>query len=152
MSTFDLSPFYRSAIGFDRMANMLDAVNRIDGNQPAWPPYNIELVDENNYVISLAVAGFRESEIEIEVDKNVLLVEGRKEDKQDGNYLHRGIATRNFKRKFQLADHVVVRGARLEDGLLVIDVERQLPEALKPRKIAINDAGDKAEMLDSDAA
>lgn len=135
---FDLSPLYRSAIGFDRIANMLENINHT-GNQNGYPPYNIELLDENSYRITMAAAGFQESELDIESRQNVLTVKGKKaEGKTERKYLYQGIAERNFERRFQLADYVRVTGATMENGLLHIDLEREIPEAMKPRKININ--------------
>lgn len=138
MRTFDFSPLYKTAVGFDRLAQILDSVNRADQSQPSYPPYNIELKAENQYRISMAVAGFDKSEIEIEVDQGVLKVIGKKATSDDGRqYLYRGIAARNFERKFQLADYIRVAGANMENGLLHIELLREIPEAMKPRKIAI---------------
>ncbi|MTI12515.1 Hsp20 family protein [Sansalvadorimonas verongulae] len=135
---FDLSPLYRSAIGFDRIANMLENINHT-GNQNGYPPYNIELIEENSYRITMAAAGFDESELDIESRQNVLTVKGKKaEGKTERKYLYQGIAERNFERRFQLADYVRVTGAAMENGLLHIDLEREIPEAMKPRKINIS--------------
>ena len=118
MRTFDFSPLYKTAVGFDRLAQILDSVNRADQSQPSYPPYNIELKAENQYRISMAVAGFDKSEIEIEVDQGLLKVIGKKATSGDGRqYLYRGIAARNFERKFQLADYIRVAGANIENGL-----------------------------------
>jgi molecular chaperone IbpA len=137
----DFSPLYRSAVGFDRMAAMLDAAAGRD-NGTGYPPYNIELVSEDHYLIEIVVAGFRPDELGIEVRDNVLTVQGRKANKEDNrHYLHRGLAERDFERRFQLADHVVVTDARLNDGLLAISLRRELPEQLKPRRIEINKGG-----------
>ncbi|MDP8566221.1 Hsp20 family protein [Methylophilus aquaticus] len=137
MRHYDLTPLYRTAIGFDRLAKMLNDVQRNE-NELSYPPYNIELVDENAYKIIMAVAGFNEAELEIESEQQTLRVTGRKAKKeQEATFLHRGIATRDFEHKFQLADHVKVTGAQLEHGLLTIALVRELPEALKPRKIEI---------------
>ena len=139
MRAFDLSPLYRSTVGFDHFANLFDNVLN-DPAQPGYPPYNIERTDENAYRISMAVAGFSEEDLSIETRQNQLTISGSKsqtEEKDDANYLHRGIATRNFQRRFQLADHVEVRNAALENGLLHIDLVREIPEVLKPRQIAI---------------
>ncbi|GFR72305.1 MAG: heat-shock protein [Oceanospirillales bacterium LUC14_002_19_P2] len=145
---FDLSPLYRSAIGFDRIASLLENLNT-SGNQNGYPPYNIELLGENDYRITMAVAGFTDDELDIESRENVLLVKGKKEsEKPDSKYLYQGIAERNFERRFQLADHVRVTGANLENGLLHIDLVREIPEAMKPRKIKIG----QAPMLESDVA
>ena len=135
-STIDLSPLYQSAIGFDRMASLLDTLSR--DSKPSYPPYNIQRLDENQYRISMAVAGFTEDELEITTEQNTLLISGRQSGDDDGaDYLYRGIAARNFERRFQLAEHVKVVSARLENGLLHVELERELPEAMKPRKIAI---------------
>lgn len=137
MRTYDLSPFYRTAIGFDRLAKMLNENQRSE-NEISYPPYNIELVDENAYKIVMAVAGFQQDELEIETEHQALRVTGRKaKTQQETTFLHRGIATRDFEHKFQLADHVKVTGAHLENGLLTIALLREVPEALKPRKIQI---------------
>ncbi|MBS3822636.1 MAG: Hsp20 family protein [Wenzhouxiangellaceae bacterium] len=138
MTTYDLSPLYRTAIGFDRLADMLSNASRVDGN--GYPPYNIEARGEDRYRISMAVAGFSESDLDIVTEQNTLTVSGSK-DAEDGNdereFLYRGIANRSFERRFQLADHVRVVTARLENGLLHIDLERELPEQMKPRRIEI---------------
>jgi len=152
MRNFDFAPLYRSSIGFDRMANLLDNITRAEQNQPSYPPYNIELTGEDQYRITMAVAGFDQSELNIEVDQNKLTVSGHKaEDKTERQYLHQGIAARNFERRFQLADHVRVENAKLENGLLHIDLVRELPEAMKPRSIQIN-GGDLLEGKKADAA
>jgi molecular chaperone IbpA len=149
-STIDLSPLYQSAIGFDRMASLLDTVAR--DSKPSYPPYNIERLDENQYRITMAVAGFREEELEISSEQNTLLISGRQDSADEGrDYLHRGIAARNFERKFQIAEHVKVVSARLENGLLHVELARELPEAMKPRKIAIQ-SGDGAQFLEQNAA
>lgn len=136
----DFSPLYRSFIGFDHLAGLIDQASRAD-KQSSYPPYNIELLAEDQYRISMAVAGFAEQELEIESKQNTLVVTGTKaveKDKTNRKFLHQGIAERNFERKFQLGDHVKVIGAFMENGLLHIDLQREIPEALKPRKIAIN--------------
>ncbi|WP_346839671.1 Hsp20 family protein [Microbulbifer sp. SAOS-129_SWC] len=140
MRNFDFSPLYRSAIGFDRMASLLDAMNTSEQKQPAYPPYDIELTGEDSYRISMAVAGFDQSELDIQVEQNRLTVSGNKpEANEQRNFLHRGIAARNFERRFQLADHVKVTDAKLEHGLLHIELVREIPEAMKPRKVEISD-------------
>lgn len=137
MRTLDLTPLYRSVIGADRMARMLDSIDATD-NSNSFPPYNIEVVDENRYRITLALAGFKLSDLEIEQENNLLKVVGQKGDEQvEAKYLYQGIAKRSFERNFQLADHVEVTGARFEDGLLHIDLVREIPEAMKPKRIAI---------------
>lgn len=141
MRTYDFSPLYRSFVGLDRMANLIDAASQFDGGN-SYPPYNVIQEDEDNYRIELAVAGFGEDDIEIESHQNTLTVTGRKAEPTADNdhtqtYLHRGIAERGFERRFQLADHVLVTSAELKNGLLVIALKQELPEALKPRKIAL---------------
>ena len=134
--TVDLSPLYRTAIGFDRLASMLENANRLES--AGYPPYNIAVTGEDEYQITMAVAGFIDDELSVESKQNELTVSGEKaESEDDRQFLHRGIATRSFERKFQLADHVFVKGARLEHGLLHIELYRELPEALKPRSISI---------------
>ncbi len=138
MRRFDPAPLYRATIGFDRMADMLDRVLSADLQAPSYPPYNIEKTDENAYRISIAVAGFPADDLSVEVKENALVVAGRSsEDESDRTFLHRGIATRAFERRFHLADHVRVTGASHLDGMLHIELARELPEALKPRQIAI---------------
>lgn len=138
MRNFDFSPLYRSAIGFDRMANILDNLNRAEQNQPTYPPYNIELTGEDKYRITMAVAGFDRAEINIEVNQNHLTVSANKgTEEQTRTYLHQGIAARSFERRFQLADHVQVQSANYENGLLHIDLQRIIPDAMKPRTIPI---------------
>lgn len=149
MARLDLSPLFRSSVGFDHLASMLDSASRIE--QPSYPPYNIERVGEDKYRITMAVAGFDPSELDIESERNTLKVSGVKANAGDNReYLYQGIAARNFERKFQLADHVKVVGANLENGLLHVDLQREIPEAMKPRKIEISAAeklieGEKAE-------
>jgi molecular chaperone IbpA len=142
MTNYDLSPFYRSTVGFDRLFSMLDRVAGGEQNAPTYPPYNIERTSENAYRITLAVAGFAEDELSVETRENTLTVRGSKETnvKADAKreVLYQGIAARAFERRFQLADHVVVTGAASENGLLHIDLVREVPEAQKPRTIAIN--------------
>lgn len=148
MARLDLTPLFRSSVGFDRMASMLDAASRTE--QPSYPPYNIELVDDDQYRISMAVAGFGEAELNIESERNTLTVTGVKaEDSQQRHFLHQGIAARNFERKFQLADYVKVTGATMENGLLFIDLVREIPDAMKPRKISIG-GGEK--LIEGNAA
>ncbi len=135
MRTFDFSPLFRSTVGYDRLFDMLDSV--ADTSQ-SYPPYNIERTDENHYRISVAVAGFAEKDLSVDVRDGVLSVAGKHEDSDKQSYLHRGIAGRAFERRFQLAEHVEVKGARLEHGLLHVDLERIVPEEKKPRRITIN--------------
>ena len=139
MTTFDFSPLYRTSVGFDRLASMMSSATRQDqGN--SYPPYNIRTTGEDNYQITMAIAGFSEDEIDITSEQNRLVITGNSADEKEeqGEYLHRGIATRSFERRFNLADHVKVIGASLENGLLHIDLERELPEAMKPRTIKIS--------------
>lgn len=155
MRNFDFSPLYRSAIGFDRMANILDNLNRAEQNQPSYPPYNIELTGEDKYRITMAVAGFDRAEINIEVNQNHLTVSANKgADEQQRTYLHQGIAARSFERRFQLADHVQVQSANYENGLLHVDLQRIIPDAMKPRTIPIGSgvAQDKLTHVASSAA
>lgn len=155
MRTYDLSPLYRSAIGFDRLARLLNDAQRNEA-EISYPPYNIELLSEDNYRIVMAVAGFDESELEIESEQQTLRVAGRKQnrsenDGQEVTYLHHGIAARDFEHKFQLADHVKVTKAKLENGLLHIELQREVPEALKPRKVQIEAANDR-QLIEKKAA
>jgi len=137
MRTYDFSPYYRSSIGFDRMLDLLGAPQRPEADE-TWPPYDIERQDEDRYSITMAVAGFAQDEILVMAEPNALLVEGRKNEDDGGrNFLHRGIAQRAFRRQFDLADFVKVTGATLEHGLLRIELEREIPEAMKPRRIEI---------------
>ena len=138
MRTFDFAPLYRSSVGFDQIANMMDRVLSNEGSTPSYPPYNIEKTAEDAYRISIAVAGFSDADLSVEVREKSLIVSARKANEDEGKtYLHRGIATRAFERRFHLADHVQVTGANHIDGMLHIELERQVPEALKPRQIQI---------------
>lgn len=147
MAAYDFAPLYRSAIGFDRLGNLLDNALRANA-QPSYPPYNIELAGEDKYRITMAVAGFDRSELDIEVEQDGLKIVGRKQ-KPAGQttFLHRGIAARDFEHRFQLAEHVKVVGANLENGLLSIELVREVPEAMKPRRISIN-GGDNVQVLE----
>ena len=138
---FDLTPLYRSTIGFDRFARMLDDLSGFEA--PAYPPYNIEKVGDDDYRITMAVAGFGQDELNVELNQNTLTISGRKSAKAEtkGEFLHQGIAARSFERRFQLADHVEVGGAEIANGLLHVTLRREIPEAMKPRTIAINVAG-----------
>ena len=139
MRSYDFAPLYRATVGFDQLADMMDRVLSNDVSQPAYPPYNLEKTADDAYRISIAVAGFAENDLSVEVKENALVVSARKsEDDQSRTYLHRGIATRAFERRFHLADHVRVEGASHADGMLHIDLVREIPEALKPRRIAIS--------------
>ncbi|MBL4871484.1 MAG: Hsp20 family protein [Robiginitomaculum sp.] len=135
---YDFTPLSRSFIGFDRMANLIDSATKISTTN-SYPPYNIAQLSEDTYLIELAVAGFGDSDLELQTHENVLTIIGTKaaNETNTGEYLHRGIAERGFERRFQLADHVLVSGASLENGLLRIELKRELPEAMKPRKIEI---------------
>ena len=144
MNALDLTPVFRSAIGFDRMAHLVDSLLTSNlESQSNWPPYNIEKSGSNNYRITMAVAGFGEDEIDVTVHDQTLIVRGKQEEAtgKTADYLHRGIAGRNFERRFQLADFVEVHGASIKDGLLHINLQREVPEAMKPRKIAITKEG-----------
>lgn len=144
MRTLDFAPLYRASIGFDQIADIMDRVLSSDVSQPSYPPYNIEKTADDAYRISIAVAGFSEDDLSVEVRENALIVSARKaEGDENRTYLHRGIATRAFERKFQLADHIHVTGAAHENGMLHIDLKREVPEALKPRRIEIS-GGSKA--------
>ncbi len=153
MNRIDLTPLYRSSVGYDRFGSLLDAAFQTEKTSAGYPPYNIEALEENNYAITLAVAGFKQSELDIQVENGVLTVRGKKEPVEtNGNFLHQGIATRSFERKFNLADHIEVVNADLQDGLLSISLVKEVPEAMKPKSIAINgnsaprivDSSDKA--------
>lgn len=142
MNAFDFTPLFRTAIGFDRLANALESATRADAG--GYPPYNIELTGEDQYRISMAVAGFSADEIDIEVKENLLTISGRKgSEVADRKFLHRGIANRNFERTYQLADYVRVDGAELKDGLLHVDLVREVPESMKPRRIEIRGQDDR---------
>jgi molecular chaperone IbpA len=149
MTTIDLSPLYRNSIGFDRMGTLLDNALRSQKAATGFPPYDIEATGDDRYAITLAVAGFEDSELDIQVEKGVLSVRGKKADDGDEKpYLYRGIANRSFERKFNLADHIEVSGADLKNGLLTISLVKEVPEAMKPRSIAIGTAGATLEHKD----
>ncbi len=159
MFAFDFSPLFRSTVGFDRLAQIAEQVSRLDDSATSYPPYNIEKSDEDSYRVTLAVAGFADSELAVEVKENALVIAGRKSEKNESGdrYLHRGIAARDFARRFEIADHVRVVGATLESGLLHVDLVRELPEAKKPRRIVITNGSpglvDKAKkLIDTHAA
>jgi len=152
MRTFDLAPLYRSTVGFDRLFSMLDGTVE---SAPTYPPYNIERTGDNAYRISIAVAGFSENDLTIESKENTLTIRGEKQEKTEqnkGEVLYQGIAARAFERRFQLADYVQVTGAKLENGLLHVELVREIPEAKKPRQIPIGNAKAKAEVLEAKAA
>ena len=151
MRHFDFAPLYRSTIGFDRLVQLLDSFPGAD-NDVAYPPYNIERLGDNEYRITMAVAGFTQAEIKIEAKEQNLVVRGdKKPEDKERQFLHRGIASRSFERRFQLADYVEVKGADMANGLLHISLVRVLPEAMKPRQIAIN-SGDKPKAIEAKAA
>lgn len=151
MTTIDLTPLYRSSIGFDRLASLLDSAMRSDQPAPGYPPYDIQVLEEDRYAITLAVAGFERSELDIQVERGVLTVRGRKEAREEKrNYLYQGIANRAFERKFNLADHVEVTGAELTNGLLTISLKRVIPEAMKPRSIEIGESSGAIEHHEQD--
>ncbi|MBY6199387.1 Hsp20 family protein [Vibrio hangzhouensis] len=136
MRTVDFTPLYRNAIGFDRLFNMMEA-NSAKNSSGGYPPYNIEQQDENHFRITMAVAGFAEEQLDLTQKENMLIVKGERKAEEGKNYVYQGIAERDFERKFQLADYVKVVGASMENGLLHIDLEREIPEAMQPRKIEI---------------
>ena len=136
MRSYDFAPLYRATVGFDQIADLMDRV-LTDNSTPSYPPYNIEKTDGDSYRISIAVAGFSEADLSVEVRENALIVSAKKAEDEDKTYLHRGIATRAFERRFHLADHVQVTGASHVDGMLHIELTREIPEALKPRQIQI---------------
>lgn len=138
MNTIDLTPLYRNSVGFDRLAALLDNAMRGDSVSTGYPPYNIEVLKDDHYAITIAVAGFSEEEMDIQVEKGVLVIKGKKSEDGERNFLYQGIANRAFERKFNLADYVEVRGASLTNGLLTVSLVKEIPEAMKPRKIAIN--------------
>ena len=153
MRSSDLSPLYRSSIGFDHLASMLDEMGSFDRDTGNYPPFNIQLLDENKYRLTMAVAGFGKDEITIEVKESVLSVKGEKKaDDEETQFLHRGIATRNFERRFQLADYMLVKDAEISNGLLHVKLVRELPEAMKPRTIAIRSANDDTKLIEGEAA
>jgi len=140
MNSIDLAPLYRSSVGFDRLASLIDSALKTDTVTPSYPPYNIELFGEDRYAITLAVAGFERSELDIQVENGVLTVSGKKPGDVEHKYIYQGIANRAFERKFNLADYVEVTSAELNNGLLTISLIREIPEAMKPKSIAINQA------------
>lgn len=147
MRTFDFSPLMRSSVGFDRMTDLMEDMLHFDEFDDSYPPYNIEKLDDEHYRIALAVAGFEPDELDVTVQDNGLFVaaEPKESDEPEpAQYLHRGIARRAFRKRFNLADHIQVTGARLENGMLLIDLVQELPEAMKPRKIEIESASDAA--------
>ena len=150
MTQFDLTPFYRSAIGLNRMAGLFDSLTEsAQSQQPNWPPYNIEKEGEANYRITMAVAGFSDANLDITLHENMLIVAGQTDENStsdDAEFLYRGIAARQFERRFQLADFIKIKSADLKDGLLHINPSREIPEAMEPRKIEINQSGNLMEL------
>ena len=155
MRTFDFAPLYRSTVGFDRMFSMLDHLDSMEGSVSSYPPYNIERTGENTYRISVAVSGFSQGELSIVAKENTLTIKGEKSANENGRdtseVLYRGIAARAFERAFQLADFVVVKNASLENGLLHVDLVREIPEAKKPRQIAISTSAPTAQVIEGSA-
>ena len=152
MDGFDFAPLFRSTIGFDRLTQLLDTATHVDSAALSYPPYNIEATGENAYRLTMAVAGFSAEDLDITAKEGALIVTGKaRKDDESARYLHRGIARRAFERRFQLADHIKVAGASLDNGLLHVDLVREVPEALKPRKVAIS-TGDAAKVLEPKAA
>jgi len=152
MRTYDFAPLYRATVGFDQIADLMDRVTATDNSANSYPPYNIEKTDDDAYRISIAVAGFSDADLSVEVREKSLIVTARKAETEDKTYLHRGIATRAFERKFHLADHVVVTGASNADGMLHIDLVKEVPEALKPRRIEIaSQTAIEADVVDAKA-
>lgn len=141
MSSIDLSSLYRNSVGFDRLSALLDSARNTDASVSGYPPFNIEVIDENKYVVTLAVAGFDRGELDLVVEKGILYVRGDKVQKEQRKYIHQGIAGRAFERKFNLADHVEVTGAELCNGLLTIYLVREIPQQMKPKSIPINEGG-----------
>ena len=156
MRRFDYSPLMRATVGFDRMMNLLDSTAQIEDASPSYPPYNIEKLDEDKYRITMAVAGFTENDLDVTVHENRLVISGKlekSEETEEKTFLHRGIATRAFERRFELADHIQVSGARVENGLLHVDLVREVPESKRPRTIAIEKVeGSNGKVLEQKAA
>ena len=154
MTTFDFSPLFRTSVGFDRLASMMNAAHRSESGN-GFPPYNIQKADENHYRITMAVAGFSEADLDITSEHNTLTVRGTRPEEtadDDSGYLYRGIATRNFERRFNLAEHVEVTGADFVNGLLTVSLKREIPEAMKPRRIEIRGQDEKLIEGNADAA
>ncbi len=142
MNTIDLTPFYRSSVGFDRLGSLINKALAADSVAPGYPPYNIEALADNRYAITLAVAGFQLAELDISIEQGVLTVRGSRSNDEERRYLHQGIANRAFERKFNLADHVEVTGADLRDGLLTIELVKEIPETMKPKTVQIHQGRD----------
>ncbi|HIC79632.1 MAG TPA: Hsp20 family protein [Kiloniellaceae bacterium] len=153
MRSLDLSPLFRATVGFDRLASALDAASRVDDSAYSYPPYNIEKTGDDSYRIVMAVAGFGEDELDVTAKENSLTITGKKAaEGEEPKYLHRGIAARAFERRFDLADYIKVSGAKLENGLLSVDLVREIPEAKKPRSIKITAGTGSAKVIESEAA
>ena len=154
MDRFDFSPLFRSTIGFDRLARLVDGASRVDTASPAYPPYNIEATGEDSYRLTMAVAGFSRDEIDITVHENSLVISGKaqKDEPAQSRYLHRGIARRAFERRFSLADHIKVSGASMDNGLLHVDLVRDVPEAAKPRQIKIGEGVSQSQVTEQKEA
>lgn len=153
MRQYDLSPLYRSTVGFDRLLTLMDSLAGASAEATSYPPYNIERLGENSYRIAMAVAGFGTDDLKLEVKESLLTIRGeRKEDDKERSFLHRGIAARSFERRFQLADFVEVKGAELKDGMLNIDLVREVPERMKPRTISIGTAAGAGKVIEHKAA
>ncbi len=152
MTRYDLSPLFRSTVGFDRLARLVDSATRLDDAAVTYPPYNIEKTGEDAYRVTMAVAGFTSDELDIVLHENALTVSGKGKENEQGEFLHRGIARRAFERRFQLADHIKIAGATLANGLLDIELVRQVPEQLKPRKIEIVSSQPAPKVIDQRAA
>lgn len=152
MQAFDLSPLFRSSIGFDRLERLLDSARRLDDQTFAYPPYNIEKTGENGYRITMAVAGFAAQDLDVTAKENFLAISGKaRKEEAPAQYLHRGIAGRSFERRFELADHIRVDGASLVDGLLHVDLVREIPESLKPRSIPIQTSVGQPKVIEGKA-
>ena len=149
-SAFDFSPYRRSSVGFDRLFDMLEN-SSLGQNGENYPPFDLIKIDENHFRIEIAVAGFRREEIDIAAQQNVLVVRGERSEESGTDYVHRGIANRAFERRFALADHIQVRGADLKDGMLSLDLVREIPEAMKPRKIEISDSAPQHDQIETSA-
>jgi molecular chaperone IbpA len=149
MDRFDFSPLFRSTIGFDRLARLVDTATRVDSTALSYPPYNIEKTGEDSYRLTMAVAGFSRDELDLTVQENTLVISGKAQGEDEtGRYLHRGIARRAFERRFSLADHIKVTGASLDNGLLHVDLVREIPEAAKPRQIKIGEGAPQPQVLE----
>jgi molecular chaperone IbpA len=153
MDRFDFSPLFRSTIGFDRLTRLVDAASRVDNAALSYPPYNIEKTGEDAYRLTMAVAGFSREELDITVHENTLTVTGKAKTEEDqGRFLHRGIARRAFERRFSLADHIKVTGASLDNGMLHVDLMREVPEQLRPRNVPISGGRSEPKVIDQKAA